>query len=175
MYDLKNSAIHNTTNTGSSSGSGVNAGSAIQGTRGLVSSLVAVAKYADIKNCSSKTTMYLTNTTFIAGLVTVLENSNLEECVLEDSKVETKSGSGSGGLIAKVTASTVKNNTIKNTLIKTTGGTSNHGILAGISDDASRFTDNKVSGTFQGNAITLDLAMIGSGNPTVTGTLLYTE
>ena len=165
----------NKTVTGSSSGSGVNAGSAIQGTRGLVSSLVAVAKYADIRNCSSKTTMYLTNTTFIGGLVTVLENSNLEECVLEDSKVETKTPNGSGGLIAKVTASTVKNNTIKNTLIKTTGDTTNHGILAGISDDASTFTDNKVSGTFQGNAITLDLAMIGSGNPTVTGTLLYTE
>ena len=175
LMSVTDCVYENTTNTGSTSGSGVNAGSAIQGSRGLVSSLVAVAKYADIKNCSSKTTMYLTNTTIIGGLVTVLENSNLEGCVLEDSKVETKTGSGSGGLIAKVTASTVKNNTIKNTLIKTTGGTTNHGILAGISDDASTFTDNKVSGTFQGNAITLDLAMIGSGNPTVTGTLLYTE
>ena len=119
--------------------------------------------------------MYLTNTTFIAGLVTVLENSNLEGCVLRDSKVETKTGNGSGGLIAKVTASTVKNNTIQNTLIKTTGGTTKHGILAGISDGDSKFTDNEVSGTFQGNPITLDLAMIGSGNPSVTGTKLYTE
>ncbi len=143
--------------------------------RGMVGGLVSYAKYADIKNCTFSSKMYLTNSTMIAGLVTVLENSNLEGCTLSGAEVLTKSAVGSGGLVAKVIASTVKNNIVTNSSIKTTGAASKHGILAGIADADSSFTDNKVSGTFQDVAITLDSTMIGTGAPTVTGTTLYTE
>lgn len=143
--------------------------------RGMVGGLVSYAKYADIQNCTFSSKMYLTNSTMIAGLVTVLENSNLEGCTLSGAEVLTKSATGSGGLVAKVVASTVKNNIVTNSSIKTTGAASKHGILAGIADADSSFTDNKVSGTFQDAAITLDSTMIGTGTPTVTGTTLYTE
>lgn len=143
--------------------------------RGMVGGLVSYAKYADIKNCNFCSKMYLTNSTMIAGLVTVLENSNLEGCTISGAEVLTKTATGSGGLVANVIASTVKNNIITNSSIKTTGNASKHGLLAGIADTASSFTDNKVSGTFQDAAVTLDSKMIGTGTPTVTGTTLYTE
>ena len=141
--------------------------------RGLLGGLVAYANYADIKNCECTTTVYLTNSTRIAGLVTILLNSNLEGCQLLGSTLQTKTANGSGGLAAYVENSTVKSNIIGNTSIKTTGAVTKHGVLAGISDAASTFTGNKVSGTFQDAEITLSSTMIGSGSPTVTGTTLY--
>ena len=153
----------------------INTSYAIYALRGVVGGLVGTAKYADIKQNTCVARLYLTNTTMLAGLVGYLQNSNLEECSLVNTEVLTKSANGSGGLVAKSVASTVKNNIINNTSVTTTGTATNHGLLAGISDADSSFTDNKVNGTFQGAAITLESVMVANGAPTVTGTALYTE
>ena len=96
-----------------------------------------------------------------------------------DNGGENNGGNNGGGMhcgafVGFVKVSTITENTMINSELAAAGAT-NNGVLAGKSDDASTFTDNAVSGTFYSAAITLDTKMIGAGNPTVTGTTLYTE
>ena len=153
----------------------INTSYAIYALRGVVGGLVGTAKYADIKQNTCVARLYLTNTTMLAGLVGYLQNSNLEACSLVNTEVLTKSANGSGGLVAKSVASTVKNNIINNSSVTTSGTATKHGVLAGISDADSSFTDNQVNGTFQGAAITLESVMVANGTPTITGTEIYEE
>ena len=153
----------------------INTNYAIYALRGVVGGLVGTAKYADIKQNTCVARLYLTNTTMLAGLVGYLQNSNLEECSLVNTEVLTKTPNGSGGLVAKSVASTIKNNIINNSSVTTSGAATKHGVLAGVSDADSSFTDNQVNGTFQGAAITLESVMVANGTPTITGTEIYEE
>ena len=152
--------------------------------RGEAGGLVSFAKYANIKNSNCTVTLWTQNTTDHGGLVCQLINSNLEGCTLSNSTLGNGGGGAVGGFVGCTIASTVKNNTLANCTLGFNAATASKGVLSGISDDASSFTDNKISGTFLGEAITLSSAMIGAGggadkltcgNPTVTGTALYTE
>ena len=152
--------------------------------RGEAGGLVSFAKYANIKNSNCTATLWTQNTTDHGGLVCQLINSNLEGCTLSNSTLGNGGGGAVGGFVGCTIASTVKNNTLANCTLGFNTGTVSKGVLSGISDDASSFTDNKVSGTFIGEAITLSSVMVGAGggtdnltcgNPTVTGTTLYTE
>jgi hypothetical protein len=152
-----------------------NAGYAIYTLRGSSAGLIGGAKFADIQNCNCTTDIYNTNSTTPAGLVATMTNSNLEGCTLSDSTIRPNGGGmHCGAFVGFVRVSTITDNTMINSALAAVGAT-NNGVLAGNSDDASTFTDNAVSGTFYGAAITLDTKMIGVGNPTVTGTTLYTE
>jgi hypothetical protein len=152
-----------------------NASNAIYTLRGSSAGLIGGAKYADIQNCNCTTDIYNTNSTTPAGLVATMTNSNLEGCTLSDSTIRPNGGGmHCGAFVGFVRVSTITDNTMINSALAAVGAT-NNGVLAGKSDDASTFTDNAVSGTFYGAAITLDTKMIGVGNPTVTGTTLYTE
>ena len=149
---------------------------AIQAVRGAIAGLVGGAKFAEIKSCNCTTKAYNTNSTSTAGLVSAISNSVLEECTISNSILNPKGGVNLSGAVAYSVASTIKNNILNNVEIKAgSSGVTNKAVLAGTSDSASVFTDNKVSGTLEGAAITLDSKMIGSGTPTVTGTTLYTE
>ena len=152
-----------------------NASNAIYALRGASAGLIGGAKFADIQNCNCTTDIYNTNSTTPAGLVAVMTNSNLQGCTLKDSTIRPNGGGlHCGAFVGFVKVSTITSNTMINSALAAAGASSN-GVLAGTSDDASTFTDNAVSGTFYGAAITLDTKMIGAGNPTVTGTTLYTE
>ena len=152
-----------------------NASNAIYAWRGSAGGLVGGAKYADVKNCNCTTDIYHTNSGSSAGLVGIMTNSNLENCTLADSIVRPNGGGWAcGGCTAYSVASTVTGNTLNN--LQITGVVvANTGVLSGNSDATSTFTNNAVSGSVLGTAITLDTKMIGSGTPTVTGTTLYTE
>ena len=152
-----------------------NASNAIYALRGCAGGLVGGANYADVKNCNCTTDIYHTNSGSSAGLVGIMTNSNLENCTLADSIVRPNGGGWAcGGCVAYSVASTVTGNTLNN--LQITGvAVSSTGVLAGNSDATSTFTNNAVSGSVLGTAITLDSKMIGSGTPTVTGTTLYTE
>lgn len=151
-----------------------NASNAIYALRGASAGLVGGAKYADIKNSQCTTDIYNTNSTVAAGLVGILTNSNLEGCTLKDSIVRPNGGGyACGGIVGYALTSTVKDNTLINLQI-TGAAVTDTGVLAGNCDDNSVFTDNAVSGSVRGTEITLDTKMIGKGNPTVTGTYLYT-
>ena len=149
-----------------------NASNAIYALRGASAGLVGGAKYADIKNSQCTTDIYNTNSTVAAGLVGVLANSNLEGCTLEDSIVRPNGGGNAcGGFAGYAYSSTIKENTMDNLQI-TGAAVANTGVLAGVCDGNAVFTDNIVSGSVLGVAITLDTKMIGNGSPTVTGTAL---
>ena len=174
-------SITNCTNnrlTGTDDGVG-NTGSAIYAVRGALGGLVGAAKYADIKNSNCTTDTYNTNSTGVGGFVCSLTNSNIENCTLSNSVLQPRNGGKAcGGCVAYVIASSFKGNTLINVTFTSSNGTAlanYNGVLAGIADANSSFTDNEVSGTFYGAAITLDTKMIGSGSPAVTGTTLYTE
>ena len=174
-------SITNCTNnrlTGTDDGVG-NTSTAIYAIRGALGGLVGAAKYADIKNSNCTTDTYNTNSTGVGGLVCSLTNSNVENCTLSNSVLQPRNGGKAcGGCVAYVIASSFKGNTLINVTFTSSDGTAKanyNGVLAGIADADSSFTDNEVSGTFYGAAITLDTKMIGSGTPTVTGTTLYTE
>ena len=144
--------------------------------RGCIAGLIGGANYADIKNCSVTTKIYMTNTTSPAGIVSNLFNSTMDNCTLKDSVVNgNNGGKAEGGLAGYVIASTLQNNKIINSQI--IGKASPIGVLAGNVDvnTQSSFINNAVSGIFVGEPITLDSKMIGTGTPTVTGTTLYTE
>lgn len=147
---------------------------AIYTVRGSSAGLVGCAKYADIKTSQCTTKIYNTNSTIAAGLVGILTNSNLEGCTLEDSIVRPNGGGNAcGGIAGYAHSSTVKGNTLNNLQITGTAVAAT-GVLAGNCDANAVFTDNAVSGSVLGAAITLDSKMIGTGTPTVTGTSLYT-
>lgn len=174
-------SITNCTNnrlTGADDGVG-NTSTAIYAVRGALGGLVGAAKYADIKNSNCATDTYNTNSTGVGGFVCSLTNSNVENCTLSNSVLQPRNGGKAcGGCVAYVIASSFKGNTLINVTFTSSDGTAKanyNGVLAGIADANSSFTDNEVSGTFYGAAITLDTKMIGSGSPTVTGTTLYTE
>lgn len=151
-----------------------NASYAIYALRGSSAGLVGGAKYADINNSKCTTQIYNTNSTIAAGLVGSLNLSNLEGCTLEDSIVRPNGGGDAcGGIAGNAYSSTVKDNTLINLQITGAGATAT-GVLGGKCDENSVFTDNAVSGSVLGTAITLDSTMIGTGTPTVTGTYLYT-
>ncbi len=142
--------------------------------RGSVATIVGSAKYADIKNCNGSTYLYLTNSTSLAGLVCAMTNSNLENCKVYNTTLWSKGTSPyNAGIVAYATASTIKNNIMDN--VNLTGTATVTAVLAGQADDASSFIDNKVSGKILDADITLSSTMIGSGNPTVSGTALYTK
>lgn len=147
---------------------------AIYTLRGSSAGLVGGAKYADIKNSECTTNIYNTNSSTAAGLVGHLNLSNLEGCTLKNSIVRPNGGGvACGGIAGYAYSSTVKDNTLNNLQI-TGAGATNTGVLAGDCDANAVFTDNAVSGSVLGAAITLDTKMIGTGTPTVTGTYLYT-
>ena len=151
-----------------------NASHAIYALRGSSAGLVGGAKYADIKNSECTTNIYNTNSSTAAGLVGHLNLSNLEGCTLKNSIVRPNGGGvACGGIAGYAYSSTVKDNTLNNLQI-TGAGATNTGVLAGDCDASAVFTDNAVSGSVLGAAITLDSKMIGTGTPTVTGTYLYT-
>ena len=152
-----------------------NASNALYALRGSAGGLVGGAKYADVKNCNCTTDIYHTNSGSSAGLVGIMTNSNLENCTLADSIVRPNGGGWAcGGCVAYSVASTVTGNTLNN--LQITGVVvASTGVLAGNSDATSTFTNNAVSGSVLGTAITLGTKMIGSGSPTVTGTELYEE
>ena len=151
-----------------------NASNAIYALRGASAGLIGGAKYADIKNSQCTTDIYNTNSTVAAGLVGILNLSNLEGCTLTNSIVcPNGGGNACGGIAGYAHSSTVKGNTLNNLQI-TGAGATNTGVLAGDCDASAVFTDNAVSGSVLGAAITLDSKMIGTGTPTVTGTYLYT-
>ncbi len=143
--------------------------------RGENGGLAGSAKYADIKNCICYITVEGQSTTDVAGLVCWLVNSNLEGCTLANSTVHSAGTSGYlGGLVALSEASTIKDNIMNNVTLS--GTATKNAVLAGKSDAASSFTDNKISGTFLGNDITLSSTMIADdAGATITGTTLYTE
>lgn len=144
--------------------------------RGCIAGLIGGANYTTITNCSVTTKIYMTNTTSPAGIVCNLLNSTMDNCTLKDAVVNANNGGkAEGGLAGYVVASTLQNNKIINSQI--IGLANPIGVLAGNVDanTQSSFINNAVSGIFQGAAITLDSKMIGTGNPTVTGTTLYTE
>ena len=174
-------SITNCTNnrlTGADDGVG-NTSTAIYAVRGALGGLVGAAKYADIKNSNCATDTYNTNSTGVGGFVCSLTNSNVENCTLSNSVLQPRNGGKAcGGCVAYVIASSFKGNTLINVTFTSSDGTAKanyNGVLAGIADANSSFTDNEVSGTFYGAAITLDTKMIGSGTPTVSGTTLYEE
>ncbi len=149
-----------------------NASYAIYTLRGSSAGLVGGAKYADIKNSECTTNIYNTNSTTAAGLVGHLNLSNLEGCTLKDSIVKPNGGgTACGGIAGYAYSSTVKGNTLNNLQITGVGATDT-GVLAGICDANAVFTDNAVSGSVLGTAITLDSKMIGKGDPSVSGTSL---
>jgi hypothetical protein len=151
-----------------------NASNAIYALRGASAGLVGGAKYADIKNSQCTTDVYNTNSTVAAGLVGILNLSNLEGCTLTNSIVRPNGGGNAcGGIAGYAHSSTVKGNTLNNLQI-TGAAVAATGVLAGNCDANAVFTDNAVSGSVLGAAITLDSKMIGTGTPTVTGTSLYT-
>lgn len=151
-----------------------NASDAIYALRGSSAGLAGGASYADIKNSQCTTKVYNTNSTTAAGLVGALNLSNLEGCTLANSIVNPNNGGNAcGGIAGYARTSTVKDNTLINLQI-TGAAVTDTGVLAGNCDDNSVFTDNAVSGSVLGAAITLDSKMIGTGTPTVTGTSLYT-
>ena len=151
-----------------------NASNAIYALRGASAGLVGGAKYADIKNSECTTDIYSTNSSTSAGLVGHLNLSNLEGCTLTNSIVSPVNGGvACGGIAGYAHSSTVKGNTLNN--LQITGvAVAATGVLAGNCDANAVFTDNAVSGSVLGAAITLDSKMIGTGTPTVTGTSLYT-
>ena len=149
-----------------------NASNAIYALRGASAGLVGGAKYADIKNSQCTTDIYNTNSTVAAGLVGILNLSNLEGCTLTNSIVcPNGGGNACGGIAGYAHSSTVKDNTLKNLQITGTAVAAT-GVLAGNCDANAVFTDNAVSGSVLDVAITLDSKMIGTGEPTVTGTYL---
>lgn len=149
-----------------------NASNAIYALRGASAGLVGGAKYADIKNSQCTTDIYNTNSTVAAGLVGILKLSNLEGCTLTNSIVRPNGGGNAcGGIAGYAHSSTVKGNTLNNLQITGTAVAAT-GVLAGNCDANAVFTDNAVSGSVLGVAITLDSNMIGTGTPTVTGTYL---
>ena len=149
-----------------------NASNAIYALRGASAGLVGGAKYADIKNSQCTTDIYNTNSTVAAGLVGILNLSNLEGCTLTNSIVcPSGGGNACGGIAGYAHSSTVKGNTLNNLQITGTAVEAT-GVLAGNCDANAVFTDNAVSGSILDVAITLDTKMIGSGTPTVTGTSL---
>ena len=149
-----------------------NASNAIYALRGASAGLVGGAKYADIKNSQCTTDIYNTNSTVAAGLVGILNLSNLEGCTLTNSIVRPNGGGNAcGGIAGYAHSSTVKDNTLNNLQI-TGAAVAATGVLAGNCDANAVFTDNAVSGSVLGAAITLDSKMIGTGTPTVTGTSL---
>lgn len=148
---------------------------AIYTLRGSSAGLVGGAKYADIKNSQCTTYIYNTNSTTAAGLVGALNLSNLEGCTLTNSTVRPNGGGNAcAGIAGYAYSSTVKENTLINLEIAGVA-VATTGVLGGACDANAVFTDNVVSGSVLGAAITLDSKMIGSGTPTVTGTTLYTE
>ena len=162
--------------SGNESGLLYNKTAAISGNR-AVAGLIGTAQYADIKSCNCSTTIKNANSCPVAGLVVLLGNSNLESCKLYDSTI-TAGGTSVPyvvGLVGLVVNSTIQNNIIDNAKFVTVSKPTTIGVLAGKSDNASSFTNNQVSGTADGTAITLSSTMIVSGTPTVTGTTLYTE
>ena len=152
-----------------------NSSNALYALRGCAGGLVGGAKYADVKNCNCTTDIYHTNSGASAGLVGIMTNSNLESCTLANSIVKPNGGGWAcGGCVAYSVASTVTGNTLNN--LQITGVVvANTGVLAGNSDATSTFTNNAVSGSVLGTAITLGTKMIGLGSPAVTGTELYEE
>jgi hypothetical protein len=147
---------------------------AIYALRGSSAGLVGGAKYVDIMNSECTTNIYNTNSTIVAGLVGSLNLSNLEGCTLKNSIVKPENGGiACGGIAGYAHSSTVKGNTLNNLQI-TGAAVAATGVLAGNCDANAVFTDNAVSGSVLGAAITLDSKMIGTGTPTVTGTSLYT-
>lgn len=147
---------------------------AIYALRGASAGLVGGAKYADIKNSQCTTNIYNTNSTTAAGLVGALNLSNLEGCTLTNSIVRPNGGgTACGGLAGYAYSSTIKGNTLDNLQITGTAVPAT-GVLAGVCDTNAEFKDNAVSGSILDVAITLDTKMIGTGEPTVTGTTLYT-
>ncbi len=153
------------------------AGYGIYASRGILGGMVGYASHTNISNCNCSATIEKTQQGYVAALVAWLENSTIEECTVTASKVKADYANiaGRGSLAGKVVASVVKNNEVSFALEGTAASGGGDGVLAGISDDASTFTNNAVSGTFFGAAITLDSKMIGSGTPTISGTALYTE
>ncbi len=142
-----------------------------------VAGLIGTAQYADIKDCECSTYIKNANSSPVAGLVVLLGNSNLEGCTVYNSKIE---AGGNGvpyivGLASLVINSTIKNNTVNNTEFISVGKSETIGVLVGKTDAATTITDNKVSGTIDGTAVTLSSKMVVDGTPTVTGTTLYTE
>ena len=151
-----------------------NASNAIYALRGASAGLVGGAKYADIKNSQCTTDIYNTNSTVAAGLVGILNLSNLEGCTLTNSIVRPNGGGNAcGGIAGYAHSSTVKGNTLNNLQITGTAVAAT-GVLAGNCDANAVFTDNAVSGSVLGATITLDSKMIGTGTPSVSGTSLYT-
>ena len=149
-----------------------NASNAIYALRGASAGLVGGAKYADIKNSQCTTDIYNTNSTVAAGLVGILNLSNLEGCTLTNSIVcPNGGGNACGGIAGYAHSSTVKDNTLNNLQI-TGAAVAATGVLAGNCDANAVFTDNAVSGSVLGAAITLDSKMIGTGTPSVSGTSL---
>ena len=162
--------------SGNESGLLYNKTVAISGNR-VVAGLIGTAQYADIKSCNCSTTIKNANSCPVAGLVGLLGNSNLESCKLYDS---TMTAGGTGvpyvvGLVGLVVNSTIQNNIIDNAKFVTVSKPATIGVLAGKSDNASSFTNNQVSGTADGTAITLSSKMVVDGTPTITGTELYEE
>ena len=142
-----------------------------------VAGLIGTAQYADIKDCECSTYVKNANSSPVAGLVVLLGNSNLEGCTVYNSKIE---AGGNGvpyivGLAGLVVNSTIKNNTVSNTEFISVGKSETIGVLVGKTDAATTITDNKVSGTIDGTAVTLSSKMVVDGTPTVTGTTLYEE
>ena len=172
LLELSNCVNNRTAGTDDKIGNG---SYAIYTLRGSVAGLVGGAKYADIKNSQCTTNIYKTNSTTAAGLVGALNLSNLEGCTLKDSIVRPNGGGDAcGGFAGYAYSSTIKDNTSINLQI-TGAAVPATGVLAGKCDANAVFTDNAVSGTVLGAAITLDTKMIGSGTPTVTGTEIYEE
>ena len=155
----------------------VYAGYGIYASRGVLGGMVGYASHTNISNCDCSATIEKTQQGYMAALVAWLDNSTIEECTVTASKVKADNANiiGRGSLVGKVVASVVKNNEVSFALEGTAASGGGDGVLAGVSDNASTFTNNAVSGTFFGAAITLDSKMIGTGTPTVTGTTLYTE
>lgn len=154
-----------------------NESNAIYTYAGSSAGLVGGAKYADIKNSQCTTAISNTRYTIIAGLVGSLNLSNLEGCTLANSTVKaaTKNATACGGIAGYAYSSTVKDNILNNLQITGTT-TSSTGVLAGVCDENAVFTDNAVSGSVFGTAITLESTMIGSGTPKeVTRTSLWTD
>ncbi|MBE6175101.1 MAG: hypothetical protein E7147_06125 [Rikenellaceae bacterium] len=144
--------------------------SAISGNR-AVAGFIGTVQYVDITECNCSTYVSNANSSPIAGFVVLMDNSKLDGCTLSGSTM--KAGNAgvpyTVGLVACVSNSTISNNIVDNvTLISGTAG-----VLAGLSDAASTFTNNKVSGNIDGTAITLSSVMVVSGSPTITGTKLH--
>jgi len=153
-----------------------NASNAIYTFTGTSAGLVGGAKYADIKRCQCTTAISNNRYTTSAGLVGALNLSNLEGCTLANSTVKpANSGTACGGIAGYAYSSTIKDNTLNNLTITGTK-VSQTGVLAGVCDENAVFTDNAVSGSVLGTAITLESTMIGSGGTpkTHSGTSIWT-